>query len=165
MVRYKVLQKRIGKDKAKKEARKQERRKTYDNMDCIATPRNFIKAASKCRRGVNFKLSVQHYRAKPFKYINQDMRCMLVGKTPQLSVGKRITIRERGKERTITPIRMRDRVNQRVLCDHALIPALTPTLIYDNGASLKGKGVGFARKRLNVMLEKAKREWGNDFYA
>ena len=134
-------------------------------MDRVATPRHYIRAAAKCRHGVNFKLSVQKYRMKPFTFIQHDMDCMIRGKTPPLSAGRITTIRERGKARTITPIKMRDRVNQRVLCDNALTPMIAPRLIYDNGASLKGKGVGFARKRLNMMLEKAKRKWGNEFYA
>ena len=65
----------------------------------------------------------------------------------------------------ITPIRIADRVVQRVLCDYALVPIMESRLIYDNSASRKDMGVDFARRRFNVMLERAKAKWGNDFYA
>jgi len=61
---------------------------------------------------------------------------------------KQITIKERGKDRKITPIHINDRVIQKVLCDYLLTPLFTPKLIYDNGASLPNKGVSFTRKRV-----------------
>ena len=165
MIRYMELRKRIEKDKARKAARRAARIEKYDNMDRVATARHYVKATRKCRNGVRFKLSVQAYCAKPFQMMTGDKAAMLEGITPPVTASRKITIRERGKERTITPIQMRDRVNQRVLCDYALTPMIAPRLIYDNGASMKGKGVGFARKRFNAMLEKAKRQWGSEFYA
>lgn len=165
MIRYRELRKRIETDKARKAARRAMRAEKHDNMDRVATARHYVQATRKCRNGVRFKLSVQAYCAKPFQLMRNDRERMLRGITPPVTASRKVTIRERGKERIITPIQMRDRVNQRVLCDHALNPMITPRLIYDNGASMKGKGVGFARKRMNAMIEKAKREWGNQFYA
>lgn len=67
---------------------------------------------------------------------------------------------ERGKPRPIRAMHIRDRIVQRALCDTVLIPALRPQLIYDNGASLKGKGVEFTRKRLLCHLQRYWRKHG-----
>ena len=56
-------------------------------------------------------------------------------------------------------------MTQRVLCDHALVPVLKNKLIYDNGASMKDKGVEFTRQRLNLHLGQAIKEYGAEFYA
>lgn len=62
--------------------------------------------------------------------------------------------RERGKVRHITGEQIRDRVAKHALCDEILSPAVRKYLIYDNGASLKGKGIDFTRRRLLTHLRK-----------
>lgn len=62
------------------------------------------------------------------------------------SQGTEFTLNERGKIRHIHGARMRDRVVRHALCDGELADALRPYLIYNNGASQKGKGLTFARK-------------------
>ena len=165
MIPYRQLRKRIEQDKARKHARRSKRAEEHDRLEKVITPRHYIRSIQVCRRGVRFKLSVQKYSAKPFAILEKDYTDMRNGIAPGIFSSRKVVIRERGKERIITPIQMRDRVNHRVLCDYALTPMIYPRLIYDNGASMKGKGVGFARKRFNVMLEKAKRLWGSRFYA
>jgi hypothetical protein len=44
------------------------------------------------------------------------------------------------------------RVVQNCLCDNVLVPLLSNQLIHDNGASVKGKGVHFALRRLIVHM-------------
>lgn len=53
---------------------------------------------------------------------------------------------------------------QRSLCANALLPVLTRGLIYDNGASMKGKGISFAVNRLKTHLHRHYRKHGNDGY-
>lgn len=72
------------------------------------------------------------------------------------------TLCERGKRRHIKAISVGSRVVQRSVCDNLLLPKLRPYLIYDNGASLKGKGVDFTRKRLIAHLEKYYRKYGTN---
>lgn len=60
--------------------------------------------------------------------------------------GTEFKLNERGKIRHIHGARMRDRVVRHSLCDGELADALHPYLIYNNGASQKGKGITFARK-------------------
>lgn len=61
------------------------------------------------------------------------------------SPGTEFTLNERGKIRHIHGARMRDRVVRHCLCDGVLSPSLSPYLIYNNGASQKGKGITFQR--------------------
>ncbi len=62
------------------------------------------------------------------------------------SKGTEFTLNERGKIRRIHGSSMRDRVVRHVLCDREIDPTIKKYLIYNNGASQKGKGLSFARK-------------------
>lgn len=64
------------------------------------------------------------------------------------------TLHERGKVRRITGEQLPDRIAKHALCDEALNPQIMPQLIYDNGASQKGKGIDFARRRLLAHLRR-----------
>lgn len=64
------------------------------------------------------------------------------------------TLNERGKTRRITGEQIQDRVVKHALCDEVLNPSLERFLIYDNGASLVGKGISFTRRRLVTHLRK-----------
>lgn len=74
----------------------------------------------------------------------------LESETYKTSEGTEFVIRERGKVRYIHGGTMRDRVVRHALCDGFITDSLHPYLIYNNGASQKGKGVSFAR----AMFEK-----------
>ena len=75
------------------------------------------------------------------------------------------TLHERGKVRRITGEQIKDRVSKHALCDEILTPSVRKYLIYDNSASIKGKGIDFARKRLLVHLRKYYHQHGsNDGY-
>lgn len=58
------------------------------------------------------------------------------------------TLHERGKVRRITGEQIHDRVAKHALCDEILTPAVRKYLIYDNSASIKGRGIDFSRNRL-----------------
>ena len=73
-------------------------------------------------------------------------------------------INERGKIRYISGETVRNRVVKKAVCQETLLPAILPHLIYDNGASQKGKGVDFTRRRLLAHLRRFYREHGNDGY-
>lgn len=129
-------------------------------LDEVITYQNFFSALKDCNRTVNFKYSVQKYNTMAANIIAEDITAIRAGRIPEITNARQIVIFERGKKRVITPIDIRDRAIQKVLCEKVLLPSITPYLIYDNGASLKGKGTDFARKRLNLFLEKAKRKYG-----
>lgn len=69
-------------------------------------------------------------------------------------------IKERGKWRNIQSVHISEKGIQSSLSNNYLIPILTPHLIYDNGASLKGKGTDFSLKRLEKHLRDHIRQYG-----
>lgn len=77
------------------------------------------------------------------------------------------SIIERGKPRDIRACHINDRLVQNALCEQSLLPELTPKFIYDNCATLKGKGIDFALTRVKKHLQQAHQEYGleNDFFA
>ena len=125
---------------------------------------NFVKAIFKCRKGVGWKGSVQKYWQRSIVKMYETIRSIEEGKLPKLVSAKRITLYERGKKRIIVPIVIDDRMIQRVICDESMLPMMERSLIYDNGASLKDKGVEFTRKRVMKHLTEAVKEYGTDFY-
>lgn len=165
MTKYKRIAARIERDKARRAAKRKEFLKEYDNFSNVITTQNYVDALKNCNKGVNYKSSVQEYNQDAITRINSTIRTIESGKIPTLGSIKKVHIRERGKERIITPIRINDRMTQRVLCDNALVPVFTHSLIYDNGASMKGKGVDFARNRLYKHLNNAVKEYGSEYYA
>ena len=135
---------------------------TQITLENIITVANYIDALKACRKAVGYKFSVQNYMAHGLFYIGQTVSIIRSGKIPAVKNTDRVTISERGHERVITPIRIEDRVTQRVLCDKVLVPLAEKKMIYDNGASVKGKGTDFSRRRMNEHIEAAKRRWGAD---
>lgn len=118
------------------------------------------RAARKCMKGVGWKSSVQKYEAMELMNITRLRESLLDGTYRQRPFSE-FDISERGKTRHIKALHIYDRVLQRALCDEVLIPAVRRKAVYDNGASIRGKGVSFARKRLKAHLARYYRKHGN----
>lgn len=113
----------------------------------------------------------------PFKYGTQlfemnhllrtaDIQRDLMDGSYRPQPGQKFIIRERGKTRFITSNTMVDKTVNHLLCDDVLTPAIEKYLIYDNGASQKGKGVSFHRKRFEAHLHQYFQTYGtNEGYA
>jgi hypothetical protein len=93
-------------------------------------------------------------------------RDLLAGKNIQQGFVE-FDLHERGKLRHIKSIHISERIVQKCLCDKCLVPILSHPLIHDNGASIKGKGVHFALRRLITHLRRfyRKNNFSNDGYA
>jgi len=165
MDNYGRIKVRIARDKARRRAKRLANNAQYDNFDNVIKLQNYVEALNKCRKGVAWKGSVQDYIQNSVIEMYNTVSSLKNGNIPQLASSRRITIYERGKKRTIVPVSIKDRMTQRVLCDKALTPVLCKSLIYDNGASLEGKGVEFTRKRVEHHLRRAITEYGSEFYA
>lgn len=121
------------------------------------------KAFYKCKRGVSWKESIQKYEGKLFANNLKLSQEVLTGKYKQRPFIE-FDLLERGKHRHIKSVYIRDRVVQKALCENILVPLLSHDLIYDNGASLKGKGTIFAIDRVTQMLRKHYKRYGDDAY-
>ena len=72
------------------------------------------------------------------------------------------TLRERGKIRPIDAPHITDRQIHKTLCNEVLIPLYSPSMIYDNGASQKGKGLHWQFKRIKQQLGWHYRRYGRE---
>lgn len=70
------------------------------------------------------------------------------------NVDKTFVVHERGRKRYITSFDVEDRAVRHVLCDDVFAPLIREKIIYDNGASVEGRGISFSRKRFEVHLRK-----------
>ena len=86
----------------------------------------------------------------------------LMNRTLQNGPTQEFTLFERGRVRPITSIQIRDRIIRHVLCDEVLLPEVKKHIIYDNCASIKGRGISHQRDRFEVHLRKYYRLYGNE---
>lgn len=107
----------------------------------------------KAKQGSDWKPQVQKFE---MTYLLElaEMQKDLRDRTYEFQPCTEFIINERGKTRPITGEQIRDRIAKHSLCDEIITPAMTKYLIYDNGASLEGKGITFTRKRLETHLHK-----------
>ncbi len=153
MIYSKRQEGRYQRRRAKREARKREKFRDFDNYENVIAMTALNDAADEAMRGVSWKASVQRY--------NMTRLLNIYRTHVKLKAGKDIRkgficfdLMERGKLRHIKSVHFSERVVQKSLCKNALYPVLTNSLIYDNGASQKGKGTQFAIDRMTVHLQR-----------
>lgn len=129
----------------------------------ISNANVLINSFYEAKKNCSWKNSVQQYEANLLKNIRKT-QIELRDKTYRQSEFYNFYLCERGKERYVRSICFYDRVIQRALCDQ-LNPIVEPYLIHDNGASVKKKGIDFARRRIENHLHKYYRKYGNQGYA
>lgn len=139
-----------------------EGRKGYKHRD-ITDGNALYDAYLKARKGSAWKSSVQKF---DMEYLIGLTRIQneLKDRTYELKTTSEFILHERGKARAITGEKIEDRIVKHALCDEILTPQVKPYLIYDNGASVKGKGIAFTRKRLIRHLQSYYRQYGNEGY-
>lgn len=134
-----------------------------DNFDAVFSYDNLYRSYKLCRRGVAWKCSTQKYMTQAPLNVFTTYRLLQTGKFKSKGFVE-FDIFERGKIRHIRSVAMEERVVQRCLCDHSLVPMLGRTFIYDNGASLKGKGYSFSVDRMCHHLRQHYKKHGNEGY-
>ena len=150
--------------KAARQAKHRARIAQYDNFDRVADVSSLVDANYNARKSVMWKASVARYNARYFKNSIKIHKTLMRGGDTRRGF-YHFGIVERGKKRAIHSLHYSERVVRRSACTNALVPILSSNLIYDNGASLEGKGISFAVKRCAVHLHEFYRETGgNDGY-
>ncbi|NMA74547.1 MAG: Reverse transcriptase (RNA-dependent DNA polymerase) [Bacteroidales bacterium] len=107
----------------------------------------------KSKIGSDWKPQVQRFEMNLLTELTK-LHKELKNRTFNFSPPNQFVLNERGKTRVISGDHIRDRVVKRALCDEILMPSIKKYLIHDNGASLKGKGTGFTRRRLEIHLRR-----------
>ena len=124
---------------------------------------HLIKSGKRCCLGVGWKRSTQLFRSNFMLNIYQIWKAIQENRFKSRGFYE-FDIYERGKMRHIKSVHISERVIQKCLSDYFLIPLLEPHMIYDNGASMKGKGNTFSVRRLVCHLNRHFRKYGTDGY-
>lgn len=133
----------------------------YEEILCDAN--NLYKAYKASIKGSKWKESTQRFMLNYIRYIFQIQKDLL-NRTLKNGVTNEFELHERGRVRPITSYPTPDRIVRHVLCDEVLLPEIRKKIIYDNGASIKGRGISHSRRRFEVHLRKYYREYGNEGY-
>ena len=145
---------RVSKRLAKKNAKLSQ----IGGYDDVFSYEKLYEAFYLCEKGVRWKSSVQKYEATLPITIFDIYKTMRDRKFKPMGFLE-FDIHERGKLRHIRALNIAERVIQRTLCDNYLSPLLNHKLIYDNGASIRGKGIDFSLKRLKCHLSRYYRKY------
>ena len=107
----------------------------------------------KSRKGSSWKAATQQFDLTYLLNLSKIQQG-LKNETYKFHPTNNFILHERGKTRKITGETIEDRIIKHALCDEVLNPTLYKYLIYDNGASIKGKGISFTRERLLKHLRR-----------
>ena len=118
-----------------------------------------LQAGIACCRGTRWKASTQMFEVNVLRWAASLSRELQEEEYKSRGFNT-FEISERGKRRKIQSVHISERTVQKSLCNNALKPALTPKMIYDNSATLKGKGTEFAIDRLKEHLHRHYRKHG-----
>lgn len=130
-------------------------------FDRLTDINSLLAAVRKLEKSSGWKSSVQRITCDRLHFCTA-LRKSLIDGAYRPGKGFKFIVNERGCRRFIRALDPADMVLQHALCDAVLLPALTPYLIYDNGASLRGKGMAFTRARLAAHLREYQRRYGAD---
>lgn len=133
----------------------------YEEILCDAN--NLYKAYKASVKGSKWKETTQKFMLNFLRYIFQIQNDLL-NRTLQNGKTDEFSLSERGRIRPITSLPTKDRIVRHVLCDEILLPEVQKKIIYDNGASIKGRGISHSRKRFEVHLRKYYQRYGNEGY-
>lgn len=119
-------------------------------------------AMNKCANGVRWKAGTARYLENGLTNTQKLMDELHSG-TYKLGKQMKFNIYE-PKKREVVALHLRDRQVQRALLDNYLYDEITRHFIYDNVSCQKKKGTKAAVNRLKVMMIKAHRIYGNNYY-
>lgn len=131
----------------------------YEEIVCDAN--NLYRAYKASVKTSKWKETTQKFMMNFLRYIF-SIQDDLINRTLQNGPTQEFTLFERGRVRPITSIQIRDRIIRHVLCDEILLPEVKKHIIYDNCASIKGRGISHQRDRFEVHLRKYYRLYGNE---
>lgn len=132
---------------------------TYEEIACDAN--NLYRAYKASVKGSKWKETTQRVMLNYLRYIF-SIQEDLMNRTLQNGPTDEFSLSERGRVRPITSLTTRDRIIRHVLCDDILLPEVRKKIIYDNGASIKGRGISHQRERFEVHLHRYYKKHGND---
>lgn len=149
--------------KTRRQKRKEELNDTFGDYDKDISVQELMRKYWICRTNVSWKPSVQRYGLSLYKSSLKYHRRLLAGEDVFKGFYQ-FEIFERGKKRSIRSIHISERCIEKSFAMNSYVPMLKNSLIYDNSASLKGRGTDFARRRILKHLRKWYRQHRNEGY-
>lgn len=149
--------------KAARIAKKAALLREYGDFETVFSFERLYESYRASVRGVGWKASTQRYKAASLANLTKTHEELNAGRYRSKGFYE-FDIVERGKPRHIRSVHISERVVQRCLCDYCLVPVLSRSFVYDNGASLRGKGYDFAVSRVTHFLAEHYRKHGREGY-
>lgn len=153
--------KRYERRKAERERKRIEYKEMYDKFENISSPDALLPAAMAAQNGISWKTSPQRYQMHLVTNVINTSEDLIAGRDVRRGFITFI-LYERGKLRCITSVHFGERVVQKAFCRNVLVPILSRSLIYDNGACIKDKGYTFAVDRLKKQLRDFYNKYGTN---
>lgn len=147
--------------KAKRDARRIQRSIDVGGLNDVFTFHDLYVAGKKCCNGVRWKNSTQRFEMHLFSG-TASRRKILMEQKWKPGGYVHFMLSERGKTRPIDAPRIQDRQIHKVYTQKVLLPLYLPSMIWNNGASLRGKGFEFSKRELREDLRYHFRRYGRD---
>ena len=124
-----------------------------DYEKVITNENNLYEAVLKSVKNSKWKTSSQRTIVDILRFVCR-LSDTLKNKTYKSNVVSTFKTYERGRLRLIDSYSVNDRAVRHVLCDEIFSDKIKNKIIYDNSASIKGRGLSYARRRFEVHLHK-----------
>lgn len=147
--------------KRKRQMKRWMRSQAVGTLEEVFNYRDMSYWGKKCCNGVRWKQSTQNFELHLLSGTAKRRRLILEGKWKPKKCAH-FTLHERGKVRPIDAPHIEDRQIHKLETNKVLSPLYTPSMIYDNGASQKGKGLHWHFKRLKKQLSWHYRRYGRE---
>ena len=131
------------------------------NEEIVCDANNLYKAYTASIKGSKWKETTQRFMLNFLTYIF-EIKEELKNRTLKNGPTGEFSQSERGRVRPITSLTVKDRIVRHVFVDELLLPKVRNKIIYDNCASLKGRGIDMQRKRFEVHLHRYYRKYGTN---
>lgn len=147
--------------RAKREIRRVERSIEVGGLNEVFTYQSLYTAGKQCCNGVRWKNSTQRFEIHLFSGTAKRRR-LLLEQAWQPAGYVHFLLSERGKTRPIDAPRIQDRQIHKAFTRKVLLPLYHPSMIWNNGASLPGKGFAFSKHELRKDLHYHFRRYGRE---
>lgn len=146
---------------AKRNERRIQRSRDVGGLKEVFNYHDLYAAGKECCNGVRWKNSTQRFEMHLFSGTAVRRR-MLLDQRWKPGGYVSFTLSERGKTRPIDAPRIQDRQIHKLYTQKVLLPLYLPSMIWNNGASLRGKGFEFSKHELREDLRYHFRRYGRE---
>ena len=146
---------------ARRQANRRKRSEAVGTLEDVFNYHDMFYYGKKCCNGVRWKQSTQNFELHLLSGTARRRKEVLEGSWKPKKYAH-FMLHERGKIRPIDAPHIEDRQIHKVETNKILIPLYSPSMIYDNGASQKDKGLHWHFRRVEEQLHWHYRRYGRE---